>query len=151
MMANTYTQLYFHIVFAVQGRSNLISKEWKNELYKYITGIVSNKGQRMLQINGMPDHVHILMGTKANCNLSDIVRDLKANSSKWINEKQFIRGKFSWQTGFGAFTVSQSQLDKIIDYIVHQEQHHQKKSFKEEYIDFLKAYKIEYKDEYLFD
>ena len=150
-MANTYTQLYFHIVFAVQGRSNLISKEWKNELYKYITGIVSNKGQRMLQINGMPDHVHILMGTKADCNLSDIVRDLKANSSKWINEKQFIQGKFSWQTGFGAFTVSQSQLDKIIDYIVHQEQHHKKKSFKEEYIDFLKAYNVEYKDEYLFD
>ena len=111
-MANTYTQLYFHIVFAVKGRNNLISINWEEELYKYITGIISNKNQKLMIVNGMPNHIHLLIGTKPNCNLSDLVRDLKANSSKWINEKRFVRGKFEWQRGFGAFTVSQS-VDKI--------------------------------------
>jgi len=138
-MANTYTQLYFHIVFAVKGRTNLINKDWQDDLYKYITGIVSNKEQKMMFINGMPDHVHLLIGTKPNCNLSDLLRDIKCNSSKWINKKQFIKGKFDWQTGFGAFTVSQSQLNKVINYIEHQEDHHRNKSFKEGYIDCLKA------------
>ena len=149
-MANTYTQLYFHIVFAVKGRTNLINKDWQDDLYKYITGIVSNKEQKMMFINGMPDHVHLLIGTKPNCNLSDLLRDIKCNSSKWINKKQFIKGKFDWQTGFGAFTVSQSQLNKVINYIEHQEDHHRNKSFKEEYIDFLKAYNIDYNDDYIF-
>ena len=149
-MANTYTQLYFHIVFAVKGRQNHISKKWKDELYKYITGIVTNRNQKMMIINGMPDHIHILVGTKPNCNLSDLVRDIKANASKWINEKKFINGKFEWQTGFGAFTIGQSQIPKILNYIKAQEEHHKKKSFKEEYIDFLNAYQIDYKNEYLF-
>ena len=116
-MANTYTQLYFHIIFAVKRRENYISSEWKNELYKYITGIVSNKKQKLMIINGMPNHIHILIGTKPNCNLSDLVRDIKANSSKWINEKKFIKQRFEWQTGFGAFTISQSQIPKIVNYI----------------------------------
>jgi len=149
-MANTYTQLYFHIVFAVKGRNNLISLNWKDELYKYITGIISNKDQKLLIINGMPNHLHLLIGTKPTCNLSDLIRDIKANSSKWINEKRFINGKFEWQTGFGAFTVSQSGVTKVIHYIKNQEEHHRVKTFKEEYIDFLKAYNIEYKTEYLF-
>ncbi len=149
-MANTYTQLYFHIVFAVKGRQNHISKKWKDELYKYITGIVTNRNQKMMIINGMPDHIHILVGTKPNCNLSDLVRDIKANASKWINEKKFVNGKFEWQTGFGAFTIGQSQIPKILNYIKAQEEHHKKKSFKEEYIDFLNAYQIDYKNEYLF-
>lgn len=149
-MANTYTQLYFHIVFAVKGRRNHISKQWKDELYKYITGIVLNKNQKLMIINGMPNHLHILIGTKPTCNLSDLVRDIKANSSKWINEKQFVNGKFEWQTGFGAFTVSQSGINNVIAYIKNQEEHHKKKTFKEEYIDFLNAYKIEFKNEYLF-
>lgn len=149
-MANTYTQLYFHIVFAVKGRRNHISKQWKDELYKYITGIVLNKNQKLMIINGMPNHLHILIGTKPNCNLSDLVRDIKANSSKWINEKQFVNGKFEWQTGFGAFTVSQSGINNVIAYIKNQEEHHKKKTFKEEYIEFLNAYKIEFKNEYLF-
>lgn len=101
-------------------------------------------------INGMPNHVHLLIGTKPNCNLSDLVRDIKANSSKWINEKQFVNGKFEWQTGFGAFTVSQSAVNNVLDYIKNQEEHHQVKTFKEEYIGFLKFYNIEYKTEYLF-
>ncbi|MFK7969867.1 MAG: IS200/IS605 family transposase [Bacteroidia bacterium] len=149
-MADTYTQLYFHIVFAVKGRQNLIANHWKIELYKYITGIVTNKNQKMMIINGMPDHVHLLIGTKPNCNLSDLVRDIKANSSKWINEQRKAPGKFEWQTGFGAFTLGQSQLPNIIDYIKNQELHHQKKTFREEYVAFLEAYQVDYKPEYIF-
>lgn len=149
-MANTYTQLYFHVVFAVKGRRNHIAKSWKDELYKYISGIISNKNQKLMIINGIPNHVHLLIGTKPNCNLSDLIRDIKANSSRWINEKKLIKGKFEWQTGFGAFTVSQSGVNNVINYIKNQEKHHSKKSFKEEYIDFLKAYQIDYKSEYIF-
>lgn len=149
-MANTYTQLYFHIVFAVKRRENHISTKWKDELYKYITGIISNKNQKLMIINGMPDHVHLLIGTQPNCNLSDLVRDIKANSSKWINENRLINGKFQWQTGFGAFTVSQSQISKIVNYIKRQEEHHRAKSFKEEYVEFLNAYEIDFKPEYIF-
>jgi REP element-mobilizing transposase RayT len=150
-MANTYTQLYFHVVFAVKGRNNHISNKWKDELYKFITGIITNKNQKLMIINGMPNHIHLLIGTKPNCNLSDLVRDIKANSSKWVNEKMFIKGKFEWQTGFGAFTVSQSGVQNVINYIKNQEEHHRKKSFKKEYIGFLKTYEIDYKNEYLFD
>lgn len=149
-MANTYTQLYFHIVFAVKGRNNLIAVKWKNELYKYISGIITNKNQKLMIINGMPNHVHLLIGTKPSCNLSDLIRDIKANASKWINEKQFVNGKFEWQTGFGAFTVSQSGIKHVIDYIKNQEQHHNTKTFREEYINFLQAYEIDYKSEYIF-
>lgn len=150
-MANTYTQLYFHVVFAVKHRNNLISIEWKDELYKYISGIISNKDQKLMTVNGMPNHIHLLIGTKPNCNLSDLVRDIKSNSSKWINEKEFVVGKLEWQKGFGAFTVSQSGIDNVIEYIKNQEKHHSKKSFKQEYIEFLKAYKIEFKPKYIFD
>jgi len=150
-MANTYTQLYVQIVFAVKGRQNLISKNWKEELYKYITGIITNEGQKLIAINGMPDHIHILIGLKPNKSLSDLVRDIKANSSRFINEKGWINGKFEWQTGFGAFSYSHSQLTNVINYIQNQEEHHTKKTFKEEYIDFLQAFDIEYKNEYIFN
>jgi REP element-mobilizing transposase RayT len=149
-MANTYTQLYFHIIFAVSGRNNLIAKSWKEELYKYISGIIANKNQKLMIINGMPNHIHLLIGTKPDCNLSDLVRDIKANSSKWINEKRFLNGKFAWQTGFGAFTVSQSSVNNVISYIKNQEEHHKQKTFKEEYVEFLKTYKIDFKTEYIF-
>lgn len=149
-MANTYTQLYFHIVFAVKSRANLISPKWKEELYKYITGITGNKNQKLIAINGMPDHVHLLIGMKPDNNLSDLIRDIKANSSKFINERKWVTGKFEWQTGFGAFTLGHSQLDVIINYIKTQEEHHKTKTFREEYIDFLKAYAIDFKTEYVF-
>lgn len=149
-MANTYTQLYFHIVFAVKGRQNHISTKWKDELYKYITGIISKKNQKLLIINGMSDHIHILISTRPDSNLSDLVRDIKANSSKWINEKKITSGKFEWQTGFGAFTLGQSQLPKIVNYIKNQEEHHKIQSFKEEYISFLQAYEIDFKQQYIF-
>ncbi len=150
-MANTYSQLYIHIVFAVKGRQNLISSVWKDEIYKFITGIITNKGQKLIAINGMPDHVHILIGFKPDQSISDLVRDIKANSSKFINDKKWINGKFEWQTGFGAFSYSHSQLTNVINYIHNQEEHHKTKTFKEEYVEFLKLFHIEFKNEYLFD
>jgi putative transposase len=149
-MANTYTQLYFHVVFAVKGRKNAISKIWKGELYKYISGLIANKNQKLMIINGVQNHIHILLGTLPDCRLSDLVRDIKANSSKWINEKKLVEGKFEWQPGFGGFTIGQSQLPQIINYIKKQEEHHQSKSFKDEYLEFLKAYKIDFNPEYIF-
>lgn len=150
-MANTFSQIYIHLVFAVKGRENVINIKWKNELYKYICGIVNNNQQKVYAINGMPDHIHVLVSMKPSCLLSDLMRDIKASSSKWINTKGFVMGKFQWQEGFGSFSVSQSQLDKVIAYIDNQETHHKKLSFKEEYLDFLKSYKIEYEEKYVFD
>lgn len=149
-MANTYSQIYFHLVFAVSGRKNAVSKSWKEELYKFITGVITNSNQKLMSINGMPDHIHILLSTKPDCNLSDLVRDIKANSSRWVNEKGFVTPKFKWQNGFGAFSVSKSQVSKVARYIENQEAHHTKKTFLQEYIEFLKAYEIEYKEAYLF-
>jgi putative transposase len=148
-MANTYTQLYVHVVFAVRGRANLIDIKWKEELYKYITGIITNKNQKLMIINGMPDHLHILIGMKPDCALSDLVRDIKANSSRWINEKRLVPRKFAWQSGFGAFTVGYSQIPKVVNYILFQEEHHRRKTFQKEYIQFLKANQINFKAEYL--
>ncbi|MFN4299763.1 MAG: IS200/IS605 family transposase [Thermaurantimonas sp.] len=150
-MANTYTQLYVHVVFAVKGRANLISEKWKERLYQYITGIITNKNQKLMIINGMPDHVHLLIGIMPDCKLSDLVRDIKSNSSKWINENKLVRGKFEWQNGFGAFTIGQSQVQRVVTYILNQEEHHKKKTFKEEYIAFLNAYKIDFDPNYIFD
>lgn len=101
-------------------------------------------------VNGMPNHIHLLIGTKPDCNLSDLIRDIKANSSKWVNEKRLIKGKFEWQRGFGAFTVGASQLPRIVNYIKNQEEHHKGKTFKEEYVAFLRAYDVDFKNEYIF-
>jgi len=150
-MANTYSQLYIQIVFAVKGRQNLISSKRKDEIYKYITGIITNQKQKPIAINGMPDHIHILVGIKPDTSLSDLVRDIKSSSSKFINEQGWINGKFEWQTGFGAFTYGHSQLTNVIKYIENQEEHHKTRTFKEEYIGFLKLFNIDYKNEYLFE
>ncbi len=150
-MANTYTQIYLHVVFSVKGRQNLINKNWKDELNKYICGIVNGKGQKIYAIGGVEDHIHFLVSIKPDIALSDLVRDIKANSSKWINEKGFIKGKFQWQEGFGAFSYAQSQLDTVIAYINNQEQHHLKKTFKDEYMELLQKFNIEYNDKYLFE
>jgi REP element-mobilizing transposase RayT len=150
-MADTYSQIYIHIVFAVKGRNNLISKNWKDELYKYITGIITNEGQKLLAINGMADHIHIFIGLKPTATLSNIVRDIKANSSKFINDKKWIAGKFEWQQGFGAFSYSHSQLPNVISYIQNQEEHHKTKTFREEYIEFLKLYNVDFKNEFIFE
>ncbi|KYG72152.1 REP element-mobilizing transposase RayT [Roseivirga ehrenbergii] len=151
MSTGTYSQIYIQVVFAVNGRQSLILRAWEDDLYKYITGIVQNKEQKMLAINGMPDHIHFLIGMRPTCCLSDLVREVKKASNKWINEQGHVKGKFEWQSGFGAFSYSHSALDKVIVYIMNQKDHHRKKTFKEEYIEFLNKYKIEFKDEYLFD
>ena len=150
-MANTYSQLYTQLVFAVKGRQSLIQSDWKETLYKYIAGIISNQKQKLMIINGMPDHVHILIGIKPDKSISDLVRDVKSHSSSFIREQGFVKGRFEWQEGFGAFSVSQSQITKLILYIQNQELHHKKQSFLSEYLDFLKAYEIDFKPEYLFE
>jgi len=150
-MANTYTQIYIQVVFAVQGRQCLIQPEHKEEIYKYITGIVTNRDQKMLQINGVADHLHLLIGLKPSIALSDLVRDIKAGSSKFINDNHWVRGKFAWQEGFGAFSYGHSQLDKVIGYIRDQEIHHQQSSFKHEYLALLRKFDIAFEDKYVFD
>lgn len=150
-MANTYSQVYIQIVFAVKGRQNLIEKQNREELHKFITGIVSNRGQKLLAIFAMPDHVHILIGLKPNVSISDLVRDIKAGSSKFINDKKWINTKFNWQEGFGAFSYSKSNLDAVVNYILNQEEHHKKRTFKDEYLDFLEKFEIEYDTKYLFE
>jgi REP element-mobilizing transposase RayT len=150
-MANTYSQIYIQIVFAVKGRQNLISKHNSEELHKYITGIVQNREQKMLSIFAMPDHTHLLVGLKPSIAISDLVRDVKVGSSQFINEKKWINGKFQWQEGFGAFSYSKSQIDSVIKYILNQEEHHKKVTFKEEYLDFLKKFEVDYDERYLFD
>ncbi len=149
-MADTFTQIYIQVVFAVQNRKALIHKSWEEELYKYITGIVQNKGQKMIAINGISNHIHFLIGMKPTCCLSDLVREIKKSSNTMIKEKRLTPFKFKWQEGFGAFSYSHSQLGDVIRYIENQKEHHKKKSFKEEYLAFLKAFEIEFKDEYLF-
>lgn len=150
-MANTYTQIYIQIVFAVKGRQNLISKENREELHKFITGILSNRGQKLFAVFAMPDHVHILVSIGPTIALSDLVRDIKAGSSKFINDKKWMTEKFSWQEGYGAFSYSKSGVDSVVKYILNQEEHHKNKSFKNEYLDFLEKFEIEYDSKYLFN
>ncbi len=149
-MANTYTQIHIHVVFSVQNRECIIVDLWKDELYKYITGILQNNHHKLLAINGMPDHIHILFGMKPTQSLSDLLQDIKGSSSKWINDKKLVKGRFSWQEGYGAFSYSKSQLPQIIRYIEKQEDHHQNKTFAEEYKGFLSAFGIEYDERYIF-
>ena len=150
-MPNTYSQIYIQIVFAVNGRENLISKVHREELHKYITGIVQNRGQKMLSIFCMPDHVHLLVGIKPSIAISDLVRDIKAGSSNFINQQHWVKGKFNWQEGFGAFSYSKSQIESVIKYILSQEEHHKKTTFREEYFDFLKKFEIDYNEKYVFE
>jgi len=150
-MPNTYTQIYIQIVFAVRNRQALIQASWEEELYKYITGIVQNKGQKMLAINGTSNHIHFFIGLKPSCCLSDLIREIKKSSNKFIKEKKFTNCKFQWQLGFGAFSYGHSQLSDVIQYIEKQKEHHRKRTFKEEYLNLLKAFEIEFKKDYLFE
>ncbi|MES2728193.1 MAG: IS200/IS605 family transposase [Bacteroidota bacterium] len=150
-MAGTFSQIYIQIVFAVKNRDSLIDKSWEEELYKYITGIVTNKEQKMLTINGMPDHIHFLIGMRPSCCLSDLVREIKKSSNDFIKDKKLTPFKFEWQTGYGAFSYSHSSLDDVIRYIMNQKEHHKKKTFKEEYVELLKKFEVEHDEKYLFD
>src|SRR5690606_33020192 len=147
----TYTQLYVQIVFAVKGRQNLIPKGKKNELHKYITGIVTNRDQKLLAIHCMPDHIHLLVGLKPTASVSDLVRDIKSGSSTFISAQGWVGRRFNWQEGYGAFSYGHSQLDRVIKYINNQENHHKHRNFQEEYLDFLRKFNVNFDEQYLFD
>jgi len=150
-MANTFSQIYIQIVFAVKGRQNLIQKVWRDEVHKYIAGIIHAKGQKSIIVNGVEDHVHCFVGLSPTQSIADLVRDIKSNSSKFINERRFVPEKFQWQEGYGAFSYSHSQIEYVYNYILKQEEHHKKKSFKDEYLEFLNKFQVEYDEQYLFN
>ena len=150
-MAGTFSQVYIQYVFAVKGRENLISPGFETEVYKYIAGIVSGKDQKLLAVNGMPDHVHVLVGLKPAMRVSDLVRDIKNNSSNFINEKGWLKQKFSWQEDYGVFSYSESNFGKVIDYIKDLKIHHERRTFRQEYFLLLKKFNIPFEEKYLFE
>ncbi|MEO7482300.1 MAG: IS200/IS605 family transposase [Ferruginibacter sp.] len=150
-MANTYSQITIHAVFAVRYRENFIVGDWRHSLHQYISGIITGKGAKSLAVGGWKDHVHILFGMPLTTCISDFMSAVKASSSGWINEQQFVKGKFEWQSGYGAFSYAKSQRDVVIKYIMNQEEHHRIKSFKEEYLKMLADFDVEYVDKYLFE
>lgn len=148
---STYSNLYIQIIFAVKGRQSLINPKWEDELYKYITGIVQRKGHKMIVINGVPDHIHFFIGLNPSYSISDLVREVKKSSNEFIKQNNLSRDNFSWQGGFGAFSYSKSDIDRVVKYILNQKEHHKKQSFKEEYLLFLNKHEIEYNEKYLFE
>ena len=149
-MANTYTQIYLQIVFAVEGRQNLIDPVHNDELQKYITGIVTAQRQKLIAINNLPDHAHILIGQRPDSTLSELVGDIKSGSTNFINRKRWVTGRFNWQEGFGAFSYSHSQLSTVIRYIQNQQKHHRKSSFLDEYVRLLDRFNLTYDERYIF-
>jgi putative transposase len=151
IMANTYTQLFIHVVFAVKGRENLIPKQHRELLQKYMTATLQNDGHKLLAIYCMPDHSHFLVGFNPDISISDMMQDVKRASTNLINEKRLVPKHFNWQKGYGAFSYSKSQVPNVIKYILNQEEHHRKKTFKQEYLAFLKLFEVEYDERYLFE
>ena len=150
-MADTYTQFYVHLVFAVQNRAALIEKSWVEKLEKYITGIIQKHNHKVLAIKAMPDHIHIFIGYNVNQLIPDLVENIKTSSNSWIKENKITRHNFRWQKGYGAFSHSRSQIDSVVKYILNQEEHHKSKNFREEYLEILKNNDVKYDDKYLFD
>ncbi len=150
-MSGTFSQIYIQTVFAVKGRENLLDKKWREEVFKYMAGIIKNKGQKPIIVNGVGDHVHLFIGLKPAMSVSDLIRDVKNNATNFINEKNFVKGKFSWQEGHGSFSYSHSQIENVYNYILNQEEHHKKKTFREEYLEFLKDFDVQYDEKYLFE
>ncbi|TFF38748.1 IS200/IS605 family transposase [Mucilaginibacter psychrotolerans] len=149
-MANTFSQIYLQFVFAVQNRQSLIAKQHKEELHKYITALVQHRKAKMLAVNCMPDHIHLFVGFKPTILIYDFVKEIKVEN-EFINSKDWVRGKFSWQEGYGVFSYSQSHVDNVVNYVLNQEAHHQKKTFKQEYLGLLKKFELEYDERYVFD
>jgi len=149
-MANTFSQIYIQAVFAVAGRESLIKSAFKEELYKYMTGIIRNQKQKLIAINGMPDHVHILIGLGPAMALADLVQQIKVGSTHFINKRKLVHGRFNWQEGYGAFSYGHSQLDRVIRYIQNQEKHHDRHSFKSEYMSLLRKFDIGFEEKYVF-
>ena len=150
-MANTYSQINIHCVFAVKGRGNYITKDFRDDLHKYMSSVLKNDNAFPLAVGGWLDHVHVFFELHPNSRISDLMRDLKSVSSGWINDNKFVQGKFNWQDGYGTFSYSRSQRNNVIKYIMNQEQHHKQITFKEEYLEMLENFKIEFKNEYLFE
>lgn len=150
-MAGTFSQIHIQLVFAVQGRAYVINSEWEVRLYQFIAATINNKGQKPLIINGMPDHIHILLGLRPSMAISDLVRDIKSNSARFINEQKFLKGKFNWQEGYAAFSYSKSQVPAVCRYIENQKEHHKIRSFKDEYLDILRKAEVEFDERYLFE
>lgn len=150
-MPGTFSQIYIQVVFAVKGRANLIGNNFKTDLHKYIAGIIKGKDQKTIIVNGMPDHIHAFIGLRPAMAISDLVRDIKNNSSNFINDHNLVKGKFQWQDEYGAFSYSHSHIEKVYNYILNQEEHHKKKTFRQEYLGFLNAFKIEYDENYFFE
>lgn len=149
-MANTYSQIHIMLVWTVQYRHGLIQKEWKEELYKYITAIVQNRDNKVLRINGMPDYVHLFFGMRTKECPAKLMQEVKENSTKWINRQALCKGKFAWQDGFGAFSYGHSQINDVVRYIINQEEHHRKKTFLEEYRQLLDLFQVAYNEQFLF-
>ena len=150
-MADTFSQIYIQYVFSVKGRNNLLQKPWRDEVFKYMSGIIEGKGQKSIIVNGVADHVHAFVGLKPSMNISDLIRDVKNNSTNFINDNKFLKHKFAWQDGYGAFSYSHSQIKNVYQYILNQEAHHKKVTFREEYLDFLEKFNIEYDEKFLFN
>lgn len=150
-MAGTYSQIYIQIVFAVKGRQNLLCKAWRDELFKYMCGIIKNRGHKPIIVNGVSDHVHAFVGLKPAMALSNLVRDIKNNSTNFINDNKWVKGRISWQEGYGAFSYSHSQIAYVYNYVLNQEKHHNKQTFQSEYLDFLKRFEVQHAAEYLFE
>ena len=150
-MAGTYSQIYIQVVFAVKGRENLIGSEWKEELHKYIAGIIRGKEQKSIIVNGMPDHLHAFIGLKPSVAVSDLVRDIKNNSTNFVNERNLAKGRFCWQEGFGAFSYGHSQIERVYSYILNQEEHHKKRKFREAYLELLNRFDVKFEERHLFE
>ncbi|WMJ74697.1 IS200/IS605 family transposase [Cytophagaceae bacterium ABcell3] len=150
-MPGTFSQIYVQVVFAVRGRNSLLLKPWRDDVFKYMSGIIKGKGQKSIIVNGVSDHVHLFVGLKPSMRLSDLVRDIKSITSGFIKEQKFVRGKFEWQEGYGAFSYSHSHINQVYNYIKNQEEHHKRKTFKEEYVEMLRKFEIEHDEKYLFE
>ena len=150
-MSGTVTQIYIQAVFAVKGRYNLLQKPWRDDVFKYMAGIIKNKGQKPIIVNGVADHAHLFVGLKPSMAVSDLIRDVKNNTSNFINEQKWISGRFAWQEGYGAFSYAHSQVETVYNYILNQEEHHRKRTFREEYLEFLEKFQVPYEDRFLFE
>ena len=150
-MANTFSQIYLQFVFAVQNRQSLIAKEHKEELHKYITSVVQNRKAKMLAVNCMSDHTHLFVGFKPTILISEFIKEVKVESNEFINSKNWMRGKFNWQEGYGVFSYGNSQIDTVVNYVFNQEFHHQKRTFKQEYLGLLRKFDIAFEERYLFE
>jgi len=150
-MPGTFSQIYIQVVFAVKGQENLIARSWRDELHKYIAGIIKGKEQKSIIVNGVADHIHCFIGLKPSMSISDLVRDIKNNSTNFVNEKRLVKGKFSWQEGYGAFSYSHSHINDVYNYILNQEEHHKKQTFRDEYLEFLNKFEIPHDERYLFE